>query len=76
MIIHDPYAGEQGETWEPYDNNYRKQFCDIRLKNGEEWGACWPNAGKFIVSTLTIDNKTENKVIKESDVKEIRYYKD
>jgi len=69
MIIHEPYAGEQGEDWEIY-KHYEKRFCDIRLKNGEEYGACWPNAGFF-----TILEEPERQIPQEQ-VAFIRYYKE
>ena len=65
---HQGLYGETGKEWVKYSGDYNKQFCDIKLKNGEEWGPCWPNSGIFNVHTDGSPN------INESEVLEIRYY--
>ena len=56
----------QGEDWEPYRG--RKEYCDIRLKDGTEIGPCWPN-GDFIDLTDDLE-----RAIPYSDVTKVRYY--
>jgi len=53
--------------WQKYDD-YKKKFCMIRLKNGKEFGPCWPNAGIF-----TVFNEKKETRIPESSVTHIRY---
>ncbi len=74
MIIIDGYmlGDDKPKEWIEYPGEYEKEGCDIRLKNGEEWGTCWPNAGKFLV--LTSFNGSENLSFDESEVTHIRYY--
>jgi len=56
----------QGEDWEPYRG--RKEYCDIRLKDGTEIGPCWPNCD-FIDLTDDLE-----RAIPYSEVTKVRYY--
>jgi hypothetical protein len=56
--------------WVKYPDDYEKEFCDIKTKSGEEFGPCWPNAGKFNV----LVNGPSTVMIDEDDVTHIRYY--
>ena len=56
----------QGEDWEPYRG--RREYCDIRLKDGTQIGPCWPN-GDFIDLTDDDERATPYK-----DVVSVRYY--
>jgi hypothetical protein len=59
---------KQGDKWVPFTGDYRKEFCDIRLKNGTETGPCWPNAGKFVALA------DGEKIIPGNQVTHLRYY--
>ena len=56
----------QGEDWEPYRG--RKEYCDIRLRDGTEIGPCWPNCD-FIDLTDDLE-----RAIPYKDVVRVRYY--
>ncbi len=73
MIVVDEYLVDKAnvQPWIPYPGNYHKKGCDIRLANGEEWGTCYPNAGKFLVLTAPGKQQIE---FDESEVTHIRYY--
>jgi hypothetical protein len=57
----------QGEDWEPYRG--RKEYCDVRLKDGKEIGPCWPTNGDFIDLTDDVE-----RAISHKDVVCVRYY--
>ena len=77
MILNGPNSkvlDEMGfvlQPWRPYDDDegYEKYSCNIRLKNGEEHGPCYPNAGKFLVLDF------QPKSFDSSEVAEVQYYK-
>ena len=59
----------QPREWRPYAVfTYRKRYCDVRVKSGEECGPCWPHGGSFY-TLLGVGFR-----IAEEDVTHVRYY--
>lgn len=58
-----------GKTWSPIDSRPRRDFCDIRLKDGTEIGPCWPRDNDFI--DLSSD---DDQSYPYSSVTDLRYY--
>lgn len=55
------------KEWQEYDQDYEKDFQDIRTKDGKEYINCWPNAGKW--SVLSSKKPIQ---IKDEDVTHVR----
>lgn len=83
-------TGRMGNTrkdavWVPYstEEGYEKDFCDIRLTDGREFGPCWPNAGQFGIlkepdpaETLPVEfpHDYQSGYVPEEHVEAIRYW--
>jgi len=60
---------QMGSEWVPFQGKPRSQFCDLRLKDGNDLGPCWPRDLDFVC----LADDTEIALV---DVTHIRYYED
>lgn len=65
-------GGPWTKEWKPFTGYYEKEMVDIKLKNGDIVGMCWPNAGFMNPVGEKVYNPKDYKQIPYNDVAEVR----